>query len=391
MAEDTKPKMFAAKRELMNHVEEMVQSLNQGKTVEVEQMLIEHRLNNYAKTRRLLDENNGRAVDKLLWRDLKCAIFPHTYWRFREKLTAWYDYVENDILRWERKLALEKFQEDGKKRGVWGNQYGLFVSQLFPSYCGQDMVKPPPYFSVWSQKERSVFENYETQNHAQGTKHRIFWASVAFLGVAYTQLFSISIRSHFLPRNPVMPFVAAIAGSIIPGQFTHLLRHRHRLEAMDALLTHEDSFIAAKARLIADEVMWPEEAHNREYLRHLPRDRFDEFVWSLDDRDVAWGNFDKQEWSFALGDLEANAITPDEEKPPKTREDYVTDFKGFCYKLVGKGWEWDAYIQEKKAQEAEEKRLLDPEFLLSSTQFAEAQNTTTTRQQVHQERSTLHS
>lgn len=48
-------------------------------------------------------------------------------------------------------------------------------------------------------------------------------------------------------------------------------------------------------------MMWPENQHNREYLRHLPRDEYDEFVWTVKDRDVAFGNFDKKEWGFVLG------------------------------------------------------------------------------------------
>lgn len=51
----------------------------------------------------------------------------------------------------------------------------------------------------------------------------------------------------------------------------------------------------------ADDVLWPVERHNREYLRHLPRDEFDEFVWSVKDRDVAFGTFDRNEWGFTLG------------------------------------------------------------------------------------------
>jgi len=69
---------------------------------------------------------------------------------------------------------------------------------------------------------------------------------------------------------------------------------------MDSVLRDQGNLLAAKARLIADDVMWPAEIANREYLTSLPRDEYDEFLWSLKDGNVAFGNFDKEEWSFVF-------------------------------------------------------------------------------------------
>lgn len=38
-----------------------------------------------------------------------------------------------EIARWERKLAYEKYKEDGKTRGFWGSQYGDFIARYFPA------------------------------------------------------------------------------------------------------------------------------------------------------------------------------------------------------------------------------------------------------------------
>jgi len=49
-------------------------------------------------------------------------------------------------------------------------------------------------------------------------------------------------------------------------------------------------------------MLWPtdDRLYNRHYLRFVPRDRYDELVWSIDDSDIREGNFDRNEWNFAL-------------------------------------------------------------------------------------------
>lgn len=74
----------------------------------------------------------------------------------------------------------------------------------------------------------------------------------------------------------------------------------------------ESSFIYSKYTIVSlltrflarsyDDITYPPDSrfHNRHYLNYVPRDKFDEFTWSLPDSDIRNGNFDRDEWAFAL-------------------------------------------------------------------------------------------
>jgi hypothetical protein len=45
------------------------------------------------------------------------------------------------------------------------------------------------------------------------------------------------------------------------------------------------------------------------------------------------------------GSLDQEAVTPDEEKPSLSWQDWKLEAVGKLCQFVGKGWEWDRYIQ----------------------------------------------
>lgn len=51
-----------------------------------------------------------------------------------------------------------------------------------------------------------------------------------------------------------------------------------------------------------DDMTYPSDIryHNRFYLDYVPRDKFDEFAWTLLDSQIRSGNFDRDEWAFTL-------------------------------------------------------------------------------------------
>jgi len=133
-------------------------------------------------------------------------------------------------------------------------------------------------------------------------RHGVVWATLAYaLGTAL-QISSLIKRSKLISRNPLATIAAALAIGLFPGGLypAFIGNNKRVCHAMDKALHVEGSFMAAKMRLIADDVMWPaEDNHNRFYLEMLPRDKWDEFVWSIDDDLLAQGGAIPARWNWA--------------------------------------------------------------------------------------------
>lgn len=132
------------KKQHSQKAEEIAELLAKGQSDEALLQITRNRLYQYAKVRRELDVK-GRPIDDILWKKLRTAILPHTYWRFRERFGLWFQNVEyvinpclpdllsTEIRRWERKITYEKYKEDGKRRGLWGSPFGEVIARFFPS------------------------------------------------------------------------------------------------------------------------------------------------------------------------------------------------------------------------------------------------------------------
>jgi len=162
------------------------------------------------------------------------------------------------------------------------------------------------------------------------TDTKLFFALVGFFGTIYAQAKSVVIGSRFIPRNPLLPFVAATILSVFPGSFMNIWKREPKHQGTHNLLTSRGSFLAAKSRLIYDDVMHPVFIHNRDYLKYVPRDEYDDFVFSVDDEDIASGNFDKELWSYVL---------KENQDVPKlnTWKDYLIYCKDIFYIYIGSG------------------------------------------------------
>jgi len=285
------------------------------------QLVVQRKMDKYTEGRRKLDEK-GRTKDRRIFVNPTTAILPETYRLFRYRFEEWFSYVDTTNRQWDRKLKIQQYKEHNKVDGFWGSWKGAFVSDyISPKFCGAELTSPPHYNAVWGPEVQEAYDRYEFHLYGGDHKHIFFWAAFGFFGTigaithASLRYSTVSPRLANLGVKLVAPFLVGSGMSIFPGSWTHIWgKERRSRESMDNLLRDRGTFLSAKARLMypiccysphissADEVMWPEGYHNRQYLTSLPRDKFDEFVWSVDDDDIANNTFAKEEWAFALAE-----------------------------------------------------------------------------------------
>lgn len=316
--------------------------MRQGTRYLMERNLNE-RLLKYAESRRRLDEKT-RPTDRFLHIKPSKSIMQFSEFQFRNTIGHWYLNVESEIRRYERRLKVEEYRRTGESQGFWQTWLGDLIARRYPSYCGFHMKRPPPYFDVWTENDRDAFNSYDCSYHKRAHQHQLFWAASGFVLAVTVQVWGAISGNHFLPRNPSVPFLGAFAFSFFPGSFFNIFHEKQRKRAMHELLNSEGTFIAAKARLIADDTMNPEWMHNRQYLEFLPRDKFDSFLYSNTDDSVAMGEFDKKKWDFVLRENQE----PLKLSTWSERKDYV---KHQFYVWLGMGF----HIQKPLATELNER------------------------------------
>jgi len=220
------------------------------------------------------------------WKDPYEAITPTSFAVFYRTIRDWYDYVNTHVNRWDRRLQILEFRKTGKISSFWSSPVGDFTGRLFPTRSGLTMEKPPPYYYLFTERDRRAYIRFEAGLFGKRIRRCINAGAVIYLITLVAQFtarrngMKYMIPSVF--RNPFIGLPTAIVTCFPFYFFTY--RPYDCTYAMDDVLHVTGCFVAAKLRLIADDVMYPAtEGHNRFYLRSLPRDRWDKLVWSVDD------------------------------------------------------------------------------------------------------------
>jgi len=226
------------------------------------------------------------------------------------------------------------------------------------------MTSPPPYYSVWSPKDERCFANYESSLYGTYYRKNLFWFVAGYSAVIAGQLFCQMRGLTAVPtffRHPFIGLtVGLFAGVVFPGSL-FVQRKRVKTEAMDKLLRSGGTFLAAKMRHMADDIFWPEadpeRLHNRCYLESLPRDKWDEFVWTVNDDDIAFDRIEP-DWSWAKYQHDTPQYDPvvtldkmklDTKSMPFKK--YITYLPSLFYQVIGYGFEYDDYVINHEAEE----------------------------------------
>jgi len=224
--------------------------------------------------------------DDYYWKNPYQAISPKSFALFWNTTRQWYHYVNTQIKRWDRRLQIEEFRKTGQITSFWSSPLGDFTGRLFPRTGGFNMSEPPPYYNVFTERDRRAYIRLEAGIFGKRIQSCVNAASVIYLCSILAQLFARRTRyKHMVPpliKNPFWAIQVAI-GTCWPFYWLSF-RPSALPNAMDDALRVKDCFLGAKLRLIADDVMYPAlDGHNRFYLRSLPRDKWDKLVWSVDD------------------------------------------------------------------------------------------------------------
>jgi len=225
-------------------------------------------------------------ADDFYFKDPKEAITPNSFGVFYDTIRNWYFYVNKRVNRWDRRLQILEFRKTGRISSFWSSPFGDFTGRLFTTYSGLSMDEPPPYYHLFTERDRRCYIRFEAGMFGKRIRRCVNAAAVIYL---LTVILQFSVRrngmKHIVPsffRNPLFGIPTALV-TCFPFYFL-TSRKWDCTHAMDDVLHVNGCFLGAKLRLIADDVMYPAvDGHNRFYLRALPRDRWDKLVWTVDD------------------------------------------------------------------------------------------------------------